>query len=274
MKLFLLFLLVLAHTTNSFADSYQFTATDADLGKVIVVKNCLDYHFCGVTSTSLAGGKPEFRFHTFIELSDADFQTALSACDFQNIGVQVSIQNMTKNTMVPLTNFNSGLFFKVGVPTLDVGDRYNSEQLLAKYNKVKDLLSQKQNQLALDTVLSEYDFPSGGYTLKIGKDVAVAGAITNHQTKTVTMTEAAFVNACTLLQMTRHELEHVAQYNKLNSCKSGGQTHNFIDHLARERSAYLNDMRNLPILCRDQTVIGSFTQFLENTFFKNYSTAH
>ena len=69
----------------------------------------------------------------------------------------------------------------------------------------------------------------------------------------------------------RHELEHVSQVAKLNSCHAVGKSHNFIDHVTRERSAYLNDIRNIPLFCPDAYVSEQMVNGTTNVFFNSYT---
>ena len=271
MKLFPLILSLLFQGSFALADSYQFSTSDNDLGKIVLVKDCLDYTFCGGEGASLAGGNPDYRLHTFIELTDKQFRVALNVCNFAKIGVKVSIKNLTKNTFVTVPDVDTGKDMRSSVPTVFMGNVFGGEQT-SKYNKIKVLMDDNKKQEAVDAVLAEYGISTAGYSVKFGGNMGKAGAVTDHQLKTVTVSDSAFSDPCILILTMRHELEHVAQFSKVTSCAAQGRSHNFTDHVTRERSAYLNDIRNIPLVCPDKNAADQVVDFLTATFFKNYSS--
>ena len=270
MKILALLSLLVFQGTSAFADSYQVSVSDTELGNVILAKDCLDYTVCGGSGSSIAGGNPDYRLHAFIDLSEVEMNSVLKVCNFAKLGIKVSVKNLSKNAVVPVSTVDNGYDIRVKFPSVYVAELSPTNKI-EKYNKVKAMLDAKQRQAAIDVVLAEYGLSTGGYAVKFGGDMGKAGAVTDHQSKTVTVSDSIFEHPCILIQTMRHELEHVSQIAKVNACASKGKGHNLVDHVARERSAYLNDIRNVSLFCADPDMTKSIEEFMTSVFFQSYT---
>jgi hypothetical protein len=237
-------------TSGAFATPYQVSTSDTQIGNIILAKNCLDYNFCGGQGTSLAGGNPDFRLHTFIDLNPVQMTQAALVCDFRNIGTAVSIKNLQSHSTLPLNPVKSGAAPFDSVPNLYF-PAMTAQQKQEKASIVGALSHAGRKLEAIQAVIQEYGLQNFGYAIRLGGNMGNAAAVTDHQKREIRVSDSAFDHPCVLIETIRHELEHVTQIAQVDRCIAKKQGHNLMDHVTRERSAYLNDIRTIPQFCPD-----------------------
>jgi hypothetical protein len=260
---------ILTLPSVAFGTPYQFSTRDTEIGNIILAKNCLDYNFCGGDGASLAGGDGSWRLHTRMDLNRVQLNRALITCDFKNIGTQVSILNRATKESVSLDPlFDASEYFDPA-PNLNIAQMSQSEKA-AKSSRIDALLKSGKKSEAVSAVISEYGFKTNGYSIRIMGDMGNAGAVTDHSKREIRISESAFQHPCVLIQTVRHELEHTTQMTRVDNCLSKTGGHNLMDHVNRERSAYLNDIRTIPQFCPDARVSKSMQDGVTQTFLDSY----
>jgi hypothetical protein len=260
---------LLSVSSTAFGTPYQVSTRDTQIGNIILAKNCLDYNFCGDDRGLIAGGDGSWRLHTVIDLNRIQLNRALITCDFKNIGTSVSIKNRAANEAVSIEPLVDASEYFEAAPNLNIPSM-SPETRQIKAGKVESLLKAGKHADAVNTVIREYGFKNNGYRFRLMGEMGNAGAVTDHGKREIRISESAFRHPCVLIQTVRHELEHVTQMTRVEECMSKSRTHNLMDHVSRERSAYLNDIRTIPQFCPDVGYAKSLQEFVTETFIKHY----
>ncbi len=261
---------ILTLPSVAFGTPYQFSTRDTEIGNIILAKNCLDYNFCGGDGASLAGGDGSWRLHTQMDLNRLQLNRALITCDFKNIGTQVSILNRATKEAVSLDPLFDASEYIAPAPNLYI-PQMNPSEKAAKSSKIDALIKVGKKAEAVNAVIREYGFKTNGYSIRIMGDMGNAGAVTDHGKREIRISESAFQHACVLIQTVRHELEHTTQMTRVEECMSRTGGHNLMDHVNRERSAYLNDIRTIPQFCPDARFARALQDGVTDTFLRSYT---
>jgi hypothetical protein len=270
MKTSLLSLSLLLSAPLTQAASFQISTSDANLGNTVLAKNCIDYTVCGGTGTSLAGGPGGYRFHSFVNLGVVDASRLLYTCDFADIGTSVSIKHLSSGKFLPIPNGPGQSKAFSATPNLYIPNMSEATKR-AKQDKIRALIEAGDRVGAVKAVIREYGFNTQGYRFELLGDMGSAGAVTDHQKKLIQISESGFRHPCNLIQNVRHELEHATQMTRAIECLNNGERHNLEDHVARERSAYLNDIRTIPQFCADPAQRDHLVRFYTETFLDSYT---
>jgi hypothetical protein len=263
-------LLSLTPPASAFATPYQISTSDTEIGNIILAKNCLDYTFCGGEGTSLAGGDGSWRLHAYMDLNAAQLSKAHQVCQFKTIGTSVSIKNLQTNSplVLPVASPSGSTFSSV--PNLYFPEMTQAEKQ-AKASRIQSLIQAGKKLESIETVIREYGLQNLGYAIRLGGDMGRAGAVTDHQKREIRVADAAFDHPCVLIETVRHELEHVTQIAQADRCLAKNQGHNLNDHVTRERSAYLNDIRTIPQFCPDARFAKMLQDAVTDTFLSSYT---
>jgi len=251
----------LFQTTVVRADQFDIMVTSAHRGDLIQAKNCVDYTMCGKTSTSLALSYPENRFHTYVSMdSTEELQLTLNSCHFRRHGLNVTIFNTTTHQMIPYTDyFPNFMDYRTLLPEVFLRNLTPAEKK-NKYEKITALIKTNRQQEALEQAILEYGLPTHGFRFQsTRRNMGSAAAIIHHEEKMIEF--VPFTDACELIADVRHELEHAKQIERVAECKNRGKSHNLSDHIARERSAYLNDIANITQYCPDPKAVDWLSDF-------------
>ncbi len=272
MKALTLLSLSLVSLTPSLAFStpYQVSTSSTEIGNIILAKNCLDYTFCGGEGTSLAGGDGSWRLHSYVDLSSFQLLKAQQVCNFKTIGTAVSIKNLASNASVPLSMIQPDRAPFASVPNLYFPSMTQAEKQ-TKASRIESLSKAGKKIEAIEAVIREYGLQNLGYAIRLGGDMGRAGAVTDHQKREIRVSDSAFEHPCILIETMRHELEHVTQIAQADRCLAKNEGHNLLDHVTRERSAYLNDIRTIPQFCPDARFAKMLQDSVADTFLSSYT---
>jgi hypothetical protein len=256
-------------STVSQATPYLISTRDTDIGQVILAKNCLDYTVCGGNGGTLAGGDGSWRLHAGVNLNFFQLKRTLMSCNFKNIGTTVIIKNQLTNESVSLDPIFDASSYLHPVANLN----FPAMSLKLKQQNMKRIashLNSGNKSEAISEVIRLYQLDPNGYSIKLGGDMGNAGAVTDHSKGEIRVSDSAFAHPCLLTLTLRHEMEHVTQMQRVESCYSMGNPTNLSDHINRERSAYLNDIRTIPQHCGDEHVSRALQESTIDQFIKSY----
>ncbi|MBU6154602.1 MAG: hypothetical protein KGP28_09905 [Bdellovibrionales bacterium] len=266
----LVMVLVLAFPFFSFSSEpsgyreYQITATGSRLGALQKVKNCIDYRFCKVVSSSIAGGDPLYRFHLFVFLDQTELESMARECGVDQHGTRIVVVDAL--TKKPSTiQFGPAKNLELPEP-IDVALRPRAE-LKRIFDETKSLIQSGNLKGAVEFAASKFNLPLGGYSVKISQASEQGFCITNHEKKEIEFGRSFFENPCMLFSALRHEAEHVRQVQFMEQCVAPST---FEDHVHRERSAYLNDLRLAKALCYDPDMAELLELGAIENFIKSY----
>ena len=242
---------------------FQFSVKGPDLGKLHEFRNCLDYNFCHFISDSLAGEEGNYRLHLFIELNPEELSSVLSTCVVPNNSIKISIKNTATSTAVtapsdlPVT------------PSVELNPSQLPEISQERYDelnmKTDSLIKEKKVDEAIQLIMTEFSIPSFDYEIKFSSEVGSEYSVTDHDTKKIMIGKNFITNLCSLMRAVRHELEHAKQVKRHIECKGRSAMG---DHRVRERAAYLNDMRNASVFCKDNEMAKNIQQNSVDNFLR------
>lgn len=285
-------LLLFVFSSTAYADYFQFSVRSKDFGALVQVKNCVDYNVCTKTGGVLAGDEKEYRFHTFVDLDPAELTNVLNECSL-TLGIyQASVMNLTTKQPVSYAHFpktKAESFSGVGAALGSAWDEfrrqdrslleripvfnpdYSESSLWSVHRGIQNLMDGNRPTEAIAAVLKEFKFQTLGYTISVdpamGESVL---AVTNHESKTIRLNRSTVKESCELVYTLRHEVEHIHQMDRALRCIDKGGSSGFVEHIDRERSAYMNDVFNAKRLCPQKSIRNEFESDQQDLFFQSY----
>ncbi len=228
-----------------------------DLKSAQEIIDCVAYPFCGNQVQTLTGdleGQVEMKLN--LELTDSEIAQLPKLCPWKQFRASFDFKARAGLTEL-FTDLKKS---KMDKPSLEA---YEQSRVPATLRSGKHLirtqalkLADKQIEVkhyerASKTLTQAFGFTVKPYQLKFSQNNFI-GCITDPILMTVTC--SAPENACDLMFYLRHEAEHIQQIARRDFCMNQETGSLFDEHVARERSAYVNDMSNAEQYCPRELV--------------------
>lgn len=232
-----------------FTSKYYLYYESKSLEDLQALKNCLDYTACGKNKESIVDDPKNYRLHIWANLTNSELASIARSCPIKDLNKKLTVREYgQKGVKVSLTEYlpsssEQSILIKKSSPAFY--HQPSSQVITSTLTKLGTLLKASKTREAEALVLQVWGINLHGYDLKYGgvdSDVAV----TNHGNKSISYGKNWLAEPCSFIRMLRHEAEHVAQYKRSKACKNN---HNYDDHIMRERSAHLNDVRFMNTVC-------------------------
>lgn len=237
-----------------FSSSYYLYFEGKNLEDLQVLKNCLDYTVCGKNQESLVDDPTNYRMHIWTKLTSSQLQNLVSTCPIANLNTKLKVKENNKSgEPVLLKNIKPspiGQKKLIDKASPAFFHRPSGRVVKETMMKLDSLLKEAKVKEAEDLVLYIWGIKLHDYKLAYG-GVADNYATTEHGKKLVRYGKAWLKDSCSFARMIRHEAEHISQVKRKEECHNN---HNLIDHVMRERAAYLNDARFVQDICPDRNI--------------------
>jgi hypothetical protein len=252
LSLSFLSLLLIGVPTLVAAAPYTITLEGRDLADLNRVKNCIDYSVCAKVTSSIFQDFFRSMMIIQVDLTKSEQKKVAQECLAEN---QNRFRTVMRNALfLPIeipskaASTDAGKKSPALLKTLSNDDRNQIEKHLTS------LIERKEFDAATLYVTDAYAIDLNGYQVTIGRTGSADAeqyAVTSHSDKTIEIGLGFFNHRCELINVIRHEAEHVAQWKRSQECRAKGRRSAYDDHLYRERSAYLNDILNSRMYCSD-----------------------
>lgn len=264
-------------SSSALASTFEFKTHSTHPIYLALIKNCLDYGErsgyqtklevlqTGVTLAAYENFKTPLHAQAFAQRClNTFFETETFFDRFQNTTFLLSelkTQNRVRLFSVPaltepLWLLNYFPAQKLELPKPVIPTELSKQELSSLSATIQLALKQKNYQAAIDLVVQGFKFNLHEYNISPKLDQSHEKfCITQHNTQAITVGKKFFANSCILALAIRHELEHVEQWKRSNTARSQGWTHNFGEHIERERIAYLNDYAFADQYCNDANLV-------------------
>ncbi len=248
-------------------NQYTISLSGVSLAELNRVKNCVDYLVCENALSQIFRSVVMSTMNIKLEATHSEISQIIHSCvepypQFNPVVTDSS--GAAAELSFGTSRMKSGI-----VKSPIILEPESAEKVFLAKTKMDQMMLLKDYNGAISFASTEFGINYNGY--KVSYDPLLKDyAITTHENATIRVGTGFMESACDLILALRHESEHVAQMKRANECKALGMKSAFNDHLYRERSAYLNDILNVPTYCHSPRKIKVETDFRYQYLFERY----